>query len=93
LIAAGVFIQRNYTNTAVAYFRINQLFFTCGAFLIWLDPKETKTKDKGSYQIAPLSCNFAYTRSIKEDFGFQDPFGASSVFKKVTGNRLFEAWE
>jgi hypothetical protein len=47
-----------------------------------MDPKETKTKDKESYQIARLSCNFAYTRSIKEDFGFQDPFGAPSESKK-----------
>ena len=43
--------------------------------------EETKTTDKGSYQIAQLSCNFAYTRSIREDFGFQDPFGASSESK------------
>ena len=88
-----MFIQRNYTTTVVAYFRVSQLCLTCGALLICLDPKETKTKDKESYQIARLSCNFAYTRSIKEDFGFQDPFGAPSESKKVTGNRLFEAWE
>ena len=53
--------------------------------------EETKTKDKEPYQIARLSCNFAYTRSIKENFGFKDPFGAPSESKKMTGNRLFEA--
>ena len=53
--------------------------------------EETKTKDKEPYQIARLSCNFAYTRSIKENFGFQDPCGAPSESKKMTGNRLFEA--
>ena len=44
-----------------------------------------RNENIGPYQFAPLTCNLAYTRSIKEDFGFQDPFRAFSESKKWLG--------
>ena len=84
-------IQRNYTNTAIVYFRLIQLFFTCETGFDFVGSR--KNEKKGTYQLAPPSCNFAYTRAIKGDIGFQDPFVAFFKSTKVTGNRLFEAWE
>ena len=71
--------------------------------LNWLDPEKTKTREyngiiilykkSANYKPGPPCCNFAYTRAIKGDIGFQDPFVAFSEPTKVTGNRLFEAWK